>query len=76
MNNPFDDEDGVFHVLRNATGQYSLWPVFSPVPSGWRIELEAVGREEAIAYVDVHWTGLNPAGAPRQLASAPPAAER
>ncbi|MQP33547.1 MbtH family NRPS accessory protein [Rhodococcus erythropolis] len=32
MSNPFDNADGIFKVLRNDLGEYSLWPDFSVVP--------------------------------------------
>ena len=35
--NPFEDENGVYHVLINDEGQYSLWPSFKDVPQGWTI---------------------------------------
>jgi uncharacterized protein YbdZ (MbtH family) len=63
MSNPFDDPEGTFHVLVNADGQHSLWPVFVPVPEGWRTVLEGAGREPALAYVEEHWTDLRPTGA-------------
>ena len=30
--NPFEDPDGVYLVLINEEGQYSLWPAFVDVP--------------------------------------------
>ena len=35
MTNPFEDENGVYHVLINAEGQHSLWPSFREAPDGW-----------------------------------------
>ena len=60
--NPFDDEDAAFHVLVNDQGQYSLWPVFAPVPAGWTVELADVSRTEATDHVESVWTTLQPAG--------------
>ena len=37
MTNPFEDENGVYHVLVNDEGQHSLWPSFIDVPKGWTI---------------------------------------
>ncbi|MFE4369086.1 MbtH family protein [Streptomyces sp. NPDC056835] len=58
--NPFDDADGVFHVLVNDEGQHSLWPSFSPAPAGWTAALRDVDRDTAIAYVNEHWTDMRP----------------
>ncbi|MRH90277.1 MbtH family NRPS accessory protein [Nocardia sp. SYP-A9097] len=58
MSNPFDNEDGIFRVLRNDLGEYSLWPDFSAVPEGWSVQVEGVSRADGTAYVDQHWVGL------------------
>lgn len=39
MTNPFEREDGSYHVLVNAEGQYSLWPAYLDVPDGWETRL-------------------------------------
>lgn len=59
--NPFDDATSKFHVLVNDRGQYSLWPEFAPVPDGWATRLTSVTRDDATTYIELHWTGLQPA---------------
>lgn len=58
--NPFDDDNGTFHVLVNAEEQYSLWPVFADVPAGWTVVLAEATRADCLAYVEEHWTDLRP----------------
>lgn len=58
--NPFDDEDGVFLVLVNDEEQFSLWPAFAEVPSGWTVALGESPRAEALAFVERTWTDLRP----------------
>lgn len=60
--NPFEDNDGVFHVLVNDEGQHSLWPAFSPVPDGWTAVLSDVDRQTALDYVEREWTDMRPRG--------------
>jgi len=60
MTNPFDDPDGTFLVVVNHEDQHSLWPEFAPVPAGWTTVYGPGGRDEALAYVDTHWTDLRP----------------
>ncbi|MBB6122110.1 MbtH family protein [Nocardiopsis algeriensis] len=60
MTNPFDDPDGTFLVLVNDEDQHSLWPEFAPVPAGWTAVHGPTGRDEALRYVDTHWTDLRP----------------
>lgn len=58
--NPFDDDEGVFHVLVNDEGQHSLWPTFAEVPAGWRAVLENSSRQECLDYVEANWTDMRP----------------
>lgn len=68
--NPFDDESGSFHALRNAQEQYSLWPVFATVPAGWTSEFGPAPRQEALDYIESVWTDLRPLGLRAEPASA------
>lgn len=68
MVNPFDDEEGVFLVLVNDEDQHSLWPEFAQVPEGWTPVYGPVPRDEALEYVDTHWTDLRPRSLRESLA--------
>ncbi|OZV77035.1 MbtH family protein [Micromonospora echinospora] len=59
--NPFDDEDGVFHALVNSEGQYSLWPVFAAVPAGWSIAHGPDSRQACLGHIEAVWTDMRPA---------------
>ncbi|THA48349.1 MbtH family protein [Streptomyces sp. A1136] len=58
--NPFDVEDGRFHVMVNDEDQYCLWPVFAPTPAGWRIVFGEAAKAECLEYVEQNWTDLRP----------------
>lgn len=58
--NPFDDENGTFYALCNDEGQYSLWPTFVAVPTGWTVERGPAGRQECLDHVEAHWTDMRP----------------
>ena len=60
MTNPFEDENGIYHVLVNDEGQYSLWPSFLTVPQGWKTVLESASRAECLDYVTKNWTDMRP----------------
>ena len=60
MTNPFEDENGVFHVLVNDEGQHSLWPGFVPVPQGWKIVHESDTRTACLDYINKNWTDMRP----------------
>ena len=63
--NPFDDENGRFIVLVNSEEQYSLWPVFRPVPEGWEVSFgdaeEGSPRADCMEYIERTWTDMRPA---------------
>jgi MbtH protein len=60
MTNPFEDENGVFHVLINEEGQYSLWPSFKEVPLGWTIAHKSDTRAACLEFVEQNWKDMRP----------------
>jgi len=58
--NPFEDEDGVYHVLVNDEGQHSLWPSFREVPQGWAIKFKSATRAACLDYINQNWTDMRP----------------
>ena len=60
MTNPFEDENGVYHVLINDEGQHSLWPSFIQVPEGWTIVHESGSRTACLEFINQHWTDMRP----------------
>jgi MbtH protein len=60
MTNPFDDETGVFLVLRNEEDQHSLWPQFADVPAGWSVVHGPDSRQECLTYIEANWTDMRP----------------
>ena len=60
VTNPFEDENGIYHALINAEGQYSLWPAFVEVPDGWTIVLKSTTRAECLEYINKNWTDMRP----------------
>jgi MbtH protein len=60
MTNPFDNQNGTFHVLVNDEGQHCIWPTFAEVPAGWTITLADSGREAALTYIETNWTDMRP----------------
>ncbi|WP_323137493.1 MbtH family protein [Dyella subtropica] len=60
MSNPFEDKDAAFVVLVNHEGQYSLWPDFVQVPSGWNIAFGPEARQACLDYIEQHWIDMRP----------------
>lgn len=67
MTNPFEDENSEYLVLVNHEGQYSLWPAFLDVPSGWTITGPRGARTACLAWIDEHWTDMRPLSLVRQM---------
>jgi MbtH protein len=60
MTNPFEDNDSTYIALVNDENQYSLWPETIEVPSGWQIAYSGGRRQDALAYIEEHWTDMRP----------------
>jgi MbtH protein len=60
MANPFEAQTGQFLVLVNIEGQYSLWPAFRELPSGW-IQAGCSGaRQACLDWIEARWTDMRP----------------
>jgi MbtH protein len=60
VTNPFEDQNGTYHVLINEEGQYSLWPSFIEIPAGWTAALPSSSREICLQFIDRNWTDMRP----------------
>ncbi len=58
--NPFEDENGIYHVLINEEGQHSLWPSFVEVPDGWTIIHKSDSRAACLEFIEKNWTDMRP----------------
>lgn len=58
--NPFDAADGEFLALANDEEQFSLWPVFAPIPDGWSVRFGPDSRENCLGYIEVNWADMRP----------------
>jgi MbtH protein len=60
MTNPFEDENGTYHVLINNEGQHSLWPTFIEIPKGWTSIHKANSRAACLEFITKNWTDMRP----------------
>jgi MbtH protein len=58
--NPFDNEDDAFFVLKNASGQFSLWPNIIEIPNGWEKEFGPAIKAECVKFIDANWFDVRP----------------
>lgn len=60
-NSCFDREDEIFIVLINGEDQYSIWPHWKAVPSGWKAVDGVKGdKKAALEFVEKNWTDMRP----------------
>lgn len=59
--NCFDREDEVFIVLVNHEDQYSIWPHWKAIPSGWHAVDGVKGdKKTVLEFVERTWTDMRP----------------
>lgn len=58
--NPFEDDSKMYGVLRNAEGQFSIWPVGIDVPDGWDVVMWNESREACLSHIEETWTDMRP----------------
>lgn len=60
MTSCFDREDGMFRVLINHEEQYSIWPDWKAIPSGWRDTGVLGSKKNCLEYIEKVWTDMRP----------------
>ncbi len=74
MANPFEDENGVYHVLVNDEGQHSLWPSFIDVPQGLDDRPQGGQPQACLDYINRNWTDMRPRSLIEKMEGGPRAA--
>ncbi|MGW7707104.1 MbtH family protein [Streptomyces sp. JV184] len=59
---PGDSRAVLYQVVVNDAEQYSIWPVGTAVPDGWRAEGSARPKEECLTHIEQVWTDMRPLG--------------
>lgn len=67
--NGIDDDTQRFFVVVNEEGQYSIWPDFKPVPTGWRQTEFAGLKKDCLAHIAEVWTDMRPLSLQREMGS-------
>ncbi|WP_289022032.1 MbtH family NRPS accessory protein [Desulfobacter postgatei] len=55
-----DPEEIKYKVVVNDEEQYSIWPLESKVPLGWKELPESGSRDECLSYIKRVWTDMRP----------------
>jgi MbtH protein len=67
--NAYTIDGDLFKVIKNAEGQYSLWPEKKLTPAGWTETGFSGSKSEATAYVDREWTDMRPLSLQKAMAA-------
>ena len=60
-NNSGNEEDTtVYKVVMNHEEQYSIWPDYKEIPSGWQLVGKTGPKAECLAYIKEVWTDMRP----------------
>ncbi len=55
-----EDDSKTYTAVINDEEQHSIWPFDRPLPPGWTRVGPQGTREEALAYIEKHWTDMRP----------------
>jgi MbtH protein len=54
------DENTVYDVVINHEEQYSIWPTYKSLPSGWHTVGRQGTKAECLAHIDEVWVDMRP----------------
>ncbi|TJX03159.1 MbtH family protein, partial [Neisseria gonorrhoeae] len=54
----FDRDDVTFTVVVNHEEQYSIWPTFKDIPSGWNAVGVTGSKKECLDHIERVWTDM------------------
>jgi MbtH protein len=55
-----EEDTTVYKVVVNHEEQYSIWPAYRELPSGWREAGKTGLKPECLAYIEEVWTDMRP----------------
>lgn len=58
--NPFDNPVQDCYVVQNPQHQFTLWPSFNAVPSGWQAVFGPQPQSACIAWLNDNWRDIRP----------------
>jgi MbtH protein len=60
MNRNDQERNGIYKIVVNHEGQYSIWPAERENPIGWRDGGKRGSKAECLAHIKEVWTDMRP----------------
>ncbi|MBG1263258.1 MbtH family protein [Nostoc commune] len=54
------EDTTIYQVVINEEEQYSIWPEYREIPSGWREVGKSGLKQECLEYIKQVWTDMRP----------------
>ncbi len=55
-----EEDNTVYQVVVNQEEQYSIWPEYKEIPSGWNAVGPKAHKQECLEYITNIWTDMRP----------------
>lgn len=65
-----EEDTTTYQVVVNSEEQYSIWPGYKAVPSGWRAVGQTGTREACLDHIKEVWTDMRPLSLRQRMAGA------
>lgn len=63
-------DDTIYVVVVNHEEQYSIWPDWKEIPSGWRSADKRGTKQECLDYIKEVWVDMRPLSLRKQMDAA------
>ena len=67
MTNYEEEDNNVYIVVVNHEEQYSIWPDYKEIPSGWNAVDKIGDKHECLAHIKEVWTDMRPLSLRKQM---------
>jgi len=65
--NPDEEDNTIYLVVMNHEEQYSIWPDYKAIPSGWKAIGKSGNKQECLNYIKDVWTDMRPLSLRKQM---------
>ena len=67
MINADEEDNTIYLVVMNHEEQYSIWPDYKAIPSGWKAIGKRGNKQQCLNYIKDVWTDMRPLSLRKQM---------